>query len=303
MPLSRCEDCPPSPDAEASPSSSSEIPALIQRAPKRPATPTRGPPPPSTPPSSHSRAPRSLRCPGAQRSRPDPRPQTPPTEAGCNIRVRAPRPLAAGCPFGDRLVGHVDAKYDEMMRTTIDLPDDLHRAAMLIARDRHQSLSRTVANLMRSALVGDGHDTSLSSAPASTGVTRSAGAAQELPYPVTTTGAEVASSDPTATQRPPRGAQASETSCSCPPVEPPGDGAAAATQWPRLPLNRYDSLRPAELTYPPTAAHRSKLAHATADNVVPVGTRAPGGTGAGTALQCLPTPQAMKPEVLPLASA
>lgn len=42
-----------------------------------------------------------------------------------------------------------------MMRTTIDLPDDLHQAAMLIARDRHQTLSRTVASLMRSALAGD----------------------------------------------------------------------------------------------------------------------------------------------------
>ncbi|MGL5865416.1 MAG: hypothetical protein ACRCYX_06005 [Dermatophilaceae bacterium] len=41
------------------------------------------------------------------------------------------------------------------MRTTIDLPDDLHRAAVLIARDREQSLSRTVSDLVRSALQGD----------------------------------------------------------------------------------------------------------------------------------------------------
>ncbi len=41
------------------------------------------------------------------------------------------------------------------MRTTIDLPDDLHRAATLIARDRHQTLSRTVSNLLRSALAGE----------------------------------------------------------------------------------------------------------------------------------------------------
>jgi len=40
------------------------------------------------------------------------------------------------------------------MRTTIDLPDDLHQAATLIARDRHQTLSRTVASLLRSALAG-----------------------------------------------------------------------------------------------------------------------------------------------------
>lgn len=44
------------------------------------------------------------------------------------------------------------------MRTTIDLPDDLHRAATLIARDRHQTLSRTVASLLRSALAGQTHN-------------------------------------------------------------------------------------------------------------------------------------------------
>lgn len=43
------------------------------------------------------------------------------------------------------------------MRTTIDLPDDLHQAATLIARDRHQTLSRTVASLLRSALVAERH--------------------------------------------------------------------------------------------------------------------------------------------------
>ncbi len=42
-----------------------------------------------------------------------------------------------------------------MMRTTIDLPDDLHRAVMVIARDRHQTLSRTVEGLMRAALTHD----------------------------------------------------------------------------------------------------------------------------------------------------
>jgi hypothetical protein len=40
------------------------------------------------------------------------------------------------------------------MRTTIDLPDDVHQAAMLIARDRHQTLSRTVSDLLRVALCG-----------------------------------------------------------------------------------------------------------------------------------------------------
>ncbi len=38
------------------------------------------------------------------------------------------------------------------MRTTIDLPEDLHRTALLIARDRRQTLSRTVTDLLRAAL-------------------------------------------------------------------------------------------------------------------------------------------------------
>jgi hypothetical protein len=38
------------------------------------------------------------------------------------------------------------------MRTTIDLPDDLHRQAMSIARDTSRSLSETVAALMRRGL-------------------------------------------------------------------------------------------------------------------------------------------------------
>ncbi len=38
------------------------------------------------------------------------------------------------------------------MRTTIDLPDDLHRQAMSIARDTSRSLSETVADLMRRGL-------------------------------------------------------------------------------------------------------------------------------------------------------
>ena len=38
------------------------------------------------------------------------------------------------------------------MRTTIDLPEDLHRAAVALARDRHQSLSRTVSDLLRLGL-------------------------------------------------------------------------------------------------------------------------------------------------------
>jgi hypothetical protein len=42
--------------------------------------------------------------------------------------------------------------YDACMRTTIDLPDDLHRQALSIARDTSRSLSETVAELIRRGL-------------------------------------------------------------------------------------------------------------------------------------------------------
>jgi hypothetical protein len=42
------------------------------------------------------------------------------------------------------------------MRTTIDLPDDLHRLAQSIARDTSRSLSATVADLMRRGLTDGG---------------------------------------------------------------------------------------------------------------------------------------------------
>ncbi|HEU0191567.1 MAG TPA: antitoxin [Mycobacterium sp.] len=38
------------------------------------------------------------------------------------------------------------------MRTTVDLPDELHRQAQAIARDTHRTLSETVADLMRRGL-------------------------------------------------------------------------------------------------------------------------------------------------------
>lgn len=41
------------------------------------------------------------------------------------------------------------------MRTTVDLPDELHRQAQAIARDTHRTLSETVADLMRRGL-GEG---------------------------------------------------------------------------------------------------------------------------------------------------
>jgi hypothetical protein len=47
------------------------------------------------------------------------------------------------------------------MRTTIDLPEDLHRQAAAIARDTSRSLSETVADLIRRGL-GQGHAAELS---------------------------------------------------------------------------------------------------------------------------------------------
>jgi hypothetical protein len=42
--------------------------------------------------------------------------------------------------------------YDAGMRTTVDLPTDLHAQVMAIARDTHRTLSETVAYLMRRGL-------------------------------------------------------------------------------------------------------------------------------------------------------
>jgi hypothetical protein len=59
--------------------------------------------------------------------------------------------------------------HDAMMlrlgvRTTIDLPDDLHKQALAIARDNHRTLSETVADLIRRGL-GAGSTTVLSTDP------------------------------------------------------------------------------------------------------------------------------------------
>jgi hypothetical protein len=43
------------------------------------------------------------------------------------------------------------------MRTTVDLPEDLHAQAVAISRDTHRTLSETVADLMRRGL-GQGQD-------------------------------------------------------------------------------------------------------------------------------------------------
>lgn len=48
-----------------------------------------------------------------------------------------------------------------LMRTTIDIPDDLHRHAQAIARDTHRTMSETVVDLMRRGL-GTGASTDIS---------------------------------------------------------------------------------------------------------------------------------------------
>ena len=45
--------------------------------------------------------------------------------------------------------------HDVTMRTTIDLPDDLHRFVRDRAREEHRSLSEIVAELMRRGLQRD----------------------------------------------------------------------------------------------------------------------------------------------------
>jgi hypothetical protein len=42
------------------------------------------------------------------------------------------------------------------MRTTVDLPEDIHRIAVAIARDSGSSLSETIARLLRVALAAPG---------------------------------------------------------------------------------------------------------------------------------------------------
>lgn len=50
------------------------------------------------------------------------------------------------------------------VRTTIDLPDDLHKQALAIARDTRRTLSETVADLMRRGL-GAGGSATISTDP------------------------------------------------------------------------------------------------------------------------------------------
>ena len=49
-------------------------------------------------------------------------------------------------------VHHDAAMLNLAVRTTIDLPNDLHKQALAIARDTHRTLSETVADLIRRGL-------------------------------------------------------------------------------------------------------------------------------------------------------
>lgn len=46
--------------------------------------------------------------------------------------------------------------YDALMRTTIDLPADLHRLTTALARSHNQTLSQTIADILRRALLSVG---------------------------------------------------------------------------------------------------------------------------------------------------
>jgi hypothetical protein len=53
-----------------------------------------------------------------------------------------------------------------MMRTTIDLPDDLHRIVTSLARHTGRSLGQTVAELLRRGLAGPEQANRVAEAPA-----------------------------------------------------------------------------------------------------------------------------------------
>lgn len=59
---------------------------------------------------------------------------------------------------------HDAAMLNWVVRTTIDLPDDLHKQALAIARDTHRTLSETVADLIRRGL-GAGSSAAVSTDP------------------------------------------------------------------------------------------------------------------------------------------
>ena len=59
---------------------------------------------------------------------------------------------------------HYALMLEFSVRTTIDLPDDLHKQALAIARDTRRTLSETVADLIRRGL-GVGNATAISTDP------------------------------------------------------------------------------------------------------------------------------------------
>jgi Arc/MetJ family transcription regulator len=75
-----------------------------------------------------------------------------------NYTSRSDRPVVADTKARGSLatsyssLHHDEVKYTTIMRTTIDLPEDLHAQAVAIARDTHQSLSQAVAGLIRRGL-------------------------------------------------------------------------------------------------------------------------------------------------------
>ncbi len=46
-----------------------------------------------------------------------------------------------------------------MMRTTVDLPEDVHRLAMSLARDRRVTFSATITDLVRRGIAAGAADT------------------------------------------------------------------------------------------------------------------------------------------------
>lgn len=52
-----------------------------------------------------------------------------------------------------------------LMRTTIDLPEDLHKQAQAIARDTRRTLSETVVDLMRRGLGASSSQAAMSKDP------------------------------------------------------------------------------------------------------------------------------------------
>ena len=58
-------------------------------------------------------------------------------------------------------------RYDAGMRTTVDLPADVHERARRLAEERHQSLSATVAELTVRGLAALGEPATVSIDPVS----------------------------------------------------------------------------------------------------------------------------------------